>query len=258
MRRFALLSILLAAMIAPAAQAQDGLPTTSYDGARDGTVAPFEGNWSAMKPDGDPEALDDSCALPATIMANGSGIIRYASSMGTNFDFKLSAEGGATIWGGEPARIAVWQDEDSFLLYPRLADGTPETSGVYLYQRCPEWPRQSYAGAQAGALEPFVGRWQEAVPPLRGTGPLQIVGSCDDPTTYEISGPDSLRRIIAGEPDRTIPVRARGNETIVPNPIARYAPSIIVWVSPDRWHFHPIDVFGQTNWSTPVIYTRCP
>lgn len=83
------------------------------------------------------------------------------------------------------------------------------------------------------------------------------MGSCDDPTTFEIKDTESLRRTIAGEPERIIPIRKRGTETVIPHPMRGYAPSVVIWVSPDRWHFHGIDLDGRTDWNTPVIYTRC-
>lgn len=257
MRPIAAAALVLAAIVAPALGQAD-LPTHSYAGAHDGEAAPFDGNWSIMRPDGDPTAATDSCAMPAEISANGSAAIRYRSSTGATFDFALSAEYGVTSWAGELERIAVWRDDDSFMLYPRLAEGGPDLDAPQLYERCPVWPRQSYAGAEPGALEPFLGRWQEAVPPARGAEPLEVVGDCDDPTTFEAAGANALRRIVAGEPERSMRVQARGEETIVPNPIAGFAPSIVVWVSPDRWHFHGLHLWGNTDWTTPVIYIRCP
>ncbi|WP_143145678.1 hypothetical protein [Devosia enhydra] len=251
------LAALLTALSATLAMAQTPLPIVSDATVADGQAAPFEGNWSIMKPGGDRTSETDSCAMPASIQADGPTAITYASSTGAEFSFALADENDATTWQGEFDRIAVWQGPDAFLLYSRLADGTPDTAEAYLYERCPIWPRTSYEGAVPGALEPFVGAWQEAVPPARGAEPLQIVGACNDPTIFEISGPTTLKRTIAGQPDYTLEIRARGTDTVVPNPRAGYAPSVIVWVSPDRFHFHIIDIFGGTNWFSPVIYTRC-
>lgn len=240
------------------AMAQTPLPLESHEGAQDGQAAPFAGNWSIMKPDGDRASETDSCALPAIISVIDASAIGYESATGAKFSFALAEKDGSTTWSGELDRLAVWRDADAFLLYPRLEDGTPDPSGAYLYERCPVWPRVSYEGATPGAVAPFVGAWQEAVPPARGAEPLQIVGACDDPTSFEISGTTSLKRMIAGQPDSSLEIRVRGNDTIVPHPMAGYPPSVIVWVSPDRFHFHIMNVFGGTNWNSPFIYTRCP
>jgi hypothetical protein len=255
MRNAALL--LLAFLVGPA-WAEESLPAASYPGAPDGRAAPFAGTWSIIRPGGDRLSITDSCAMPAEIVADGAAAMRYHSTTGADFDFELSAQNGGTALDGELARLAVWANEDSFYLYQRLADGSPDLASAYIYERCPSWPRKSHDGAVAGALAPFVGNWQEAMPALRGFTPLQVVGSCDDPTTFSIKDDKTLLRTIANEPDRAIPIGKRGQETISPNPMAPRSPSVIVWVSPDRFHFHGIDIAGRTDWNTPVIYTRCP
>lgn len=257
MRRFSQslrCSMVLLALAAAPVSAQE-LPTTSIAGAEDGVAAAFSGAWSAIRPTADSTLL--TCMLPTLIRSEAEGGVIYTDIGGRDFPFTVTDAGGQTVWAGaEETQTSVWTGPDSFILYPHLQDGSLDVERGVLYERCEIWPRESHAGAVAGAVEPFAGNWSEALPPERGAGrPLQQQSTCETPTRFEVAGEQAIVQLLEGQEPLTLPVAVRDGRTIFPND--GYTQTVI-WVSPDRWHLHGLNIDGGTDWNLPVIFTRCP
>jgi hypothetical protein len=244
--------VLLALAVGPIA-AQD-LPTTSVAGAEDGVASRFTGAWSAIRPTSDSTML--TCMVPTMIRSEAEGSVIYTDIGGRDCGFTVTDAGGQTIWTGAETQTSVWTGPDAFILYPYLRDGSLDLERGVLYERCEIWPRESYAGAAAGAVEPFVGNWSEALPAERGAGrPIEVQSSCDTPTTFAVAGEQAIVQTLPGQQPVTLQVAVRDGRTIFPN--EGYTQTVI-WVSPDRWHAHGLNIDGGTDWNLPVIFIRCP
>lgn len=235
-----------------AAQAQQ-LPMASMEAMPDGDASLFDGSWSIVRPEGSNSLL--TCHLPTQLIPDGKAALVYRDIAGRETRFTVSATAENTLWTGEESQTAVWTGSDSFLLYPHRPDGGLNLENATLFERCEIWPRQSYEGAVAGDLTPFVGQWRESLAPERGGAPLDRRTSCDDPTNYAIVGPSTLEMTAEGDTPQTIPVAVRDGETIFPN---EGYPAAVIWVSPDRWHLHLSGVDRQPDWNLPIILERCP
>lgn len=248
---FATALLLLATTLAIPVQAQT--PTVGIPEVANGDPALFAGHWSVIKPGATETLL--TCMLP-TVIQSSDGTLAYRDIGGRTTDFTVSAGKGQTLWTGSEPQTAVWTGPDSFILYPHLPDGSLDMEYAALHERCEIWPRKSYEGAVAGAVEPFEGNWAESLPADRGAGPAFVTQlSCDNPTTFIVASETSLQQSSKSTEPLTIPVASRDGETIFP--FENYQQTII-WVSPDRWHLHGLDIDRQTDWNLPVIFTRCP
>lgn len=234
------------------AQAQQP-PIASIEAMPDGDATLFRGGWSIMRPEGSASLL--TCHLPTHLIPDGKDTLIFRDVGGRETRLSISATFDNTYWGGDDPQTAVWTGTDSFLLYPHLSDGELDVDNVMLFERCESWPRQSYQGAVAGDLAPFVGQWQESLPGERGSAPLQRLIGCDEPTIYSIAGEAQLEmRAKDGDP-QTIAVEIRDGETFFPN---EGYPAAVIWVSPDRWHLHQAGMDRQPDWNLPIILERCP
>lgn len=234
------------------AQAQD-LPIASIEAMPDGDATLFEGGWSIMRPEGSASLL--TCHLPTVLIPDGKDALIRRNLAGREDRFSVSATAENTVLGGDENQTAVWTGTDSFLLYPHRPDGGLDTENAMLFERCESWPRQSYEGAVAGDLAPFVGRWSESMPAERGGAPLQRLTGCDDATTYRIAGESTLEMRAKGMEPQTFAIEAQDGETIIPN---EGYPAAVIWVSPDRWHLHQAGIDGKPDWNLPIILERCP
>jgi hypothetical protein len=234
------------------AQAQP-LPMASIQAMPDGDASLFEGGWSIVRPEGSASLL--TCHLPTHLIPDGNAALVYRDIAGREIRFSVTATAENTLWTGEESQTAVWTGTDSFLLYPHRPDGSINVDNATLFERCEVWPRQSYDGAVAGDLAPFVGDWRESLPADRGGAPLDRHTSCDDPTTYAIVGESTLEMTAEGDEPQTIPVEVRDGETIFPN---EGYPAAVIWISPDRWHLHLPGMDRQPDWNLPIILERCP
>jgi hypothetical protein len=245
--------LVFAALPAGIASAGD-LPTRSVPGAIDGDATRFVGAWSAIRPTVETSNL--TCGAPTLIRAEDTDMLVYTDIGGRDTEIGIAAGDGKTFWAEQIPYVSVWTGPDSFLLSPRLADGTLDPARAFLYERCEIWPRKDYEGAVAGAVEPFAGAWSEALPPERGGGrPIVSQVGCDVPTRFEVTGPDRIAQHIEGREPLELKVGTRDGRTIFPND--GYTQTVI-WVSPDRWHLHGLNIDGGTDWNLPVIFTRCP
>jgi hypothetical protein len=246
-----ILAAFLLALTLPPAAAQT--PTVGVPDVANGDPSLFAGHWSVIRPGATETLL--TCMLP-TVIETGDGTLAYIDIGGRKSDFTVSAGEGQTLWVGSEPQTAVWTGLDSFILYPHLPDGALDIEYAALHERCEIWPRKSYEGAVPGAVEPFAGRWAESLPAERGAGPSMVTElSCDNPTIFTVASETSLEQIASDGEPLMVPVTTRDGETIFP--FDNY-PQTIIWISPDRWHLHGLDIDRQTDWNVPVIFTRCP
>jgi hypothetical protein len=230
------------------------LPTKSVAGAEDGVAARFSGAWSAIRPAAEDTML--TCMVPTIIRSEAEGSLIYTDIGGRDSEFAVSAGDGQTIWTGHETQTSVWTGPDAFILYPHLGDGSLDLARGLLYERCEIWPREDYAGAVPGAVEPFVGDWVESLPARRGAGrPIEALSTCDTPTRFTVAGEQAIVQTVEGQEPLTLPVAVQDDRTIFPND--GYTQTVI-WISPDRWHAHGPNIDGDTDWNLPVIFTRCP
>lgn len=246
-----ILAALFLALAALPAAAQT--PTVGIPEVPNGDSRPFAGHWSVIRPGATQTLL--TCMLP-TVIESTAGALAYRDIGGRTTAFTISAGDGQTLWAGSEPQTAVWTGLDSFILYPHLPDGSLDMEYAALHERCEIWPRKSYDDAVPGAVEPFEGRWAESLPAERGAGPSMVTQlNCDNPTIFTVASETSLQQTASGGEPLMVPVAARDGETIFP--FENY-PQTIIWVSPDRWHLHGLNIDRQTDWNLPVIFTRCP
>ena len=128
-----------------AAQAMAPLPRPEVDsGIPTGQSAPFTGSWSVTLPTrevSEPSETLATCDRPIRIEAASDTHIFYLGPDQTEADaaIELIANQDGTNWepiAGGPAFFALWVTEDHFYLYDAVAEGEPDWSAPYIYDRC--------------------------------------------------------------------------------------------------------------------------
>jgi hypothetical protein len=129
-----------------AAQAMAPLPRPEVDpGIPPGQSAPFVGSWSVTLPTrevNEPSETLATCDRPIRIEAASDTHIFYLGPDQAEADaaIELIANQDGTNWepiAGGPAFFALWVTEDHFYLYDAVAEGEPDWSAPYIYDRCP-------------------------------------------------------------------------------------------------------------------------
>jgi hypothetical protein len=129
-----------------AAQAMAPLPRPEVDsGIPTGQSAPFVGSWSVTLPTREvtePSETLATCDRPIRIEAAGDTHIFYLGPDEAEADaaIEVSANNDGTSWepiAGGPAFVSLWVTQDQFYLYDAVAEGDPDWSAPYIYDRCP-------------------------------------------------------------------------------------------------------------------------
>lgn len=140
---FAALLLGLLAFIAlmPAPRALE-FPREGVPEIPNGVAAPFVGSWWLGFPEGagaiNGEPVAD-CAAAVQLHANGENRLVYRSASGIQTDFELMSFSGRTTWLPEwgESSIAVWLNEDEFLLYSvEITTGKARWDNPMVFRRC--------------------------------------------------------------------------------------------------------------------------
>jgi hypothetical protein len=109
-----------------------------------GRAEPYIGAWSVTLPTREPTEPNTAlaiCALPVRIEKANDTHIFYLGPREQEADaaIELVVSGDGTHWqpiAGGPAFFAIWVNPDSFFLYDAVAEGEPDWSQPYIYNRC--------------------------------------------------------------------------------------------------------------------------
>ena len=110
-----------------------------------GQSTPFVGSWSVTLPTREvtePSKALATCDKPIRIDAASDTHIFNIGPDEVEADaaIELIAHEDGTDWepiAGGPAYFALWVTQDQFYLYDAVAEGDPDWSAPYIYDRCP-------------------------------------------------------------------------------------------------------------------------
>ena len=141
-----LLAALALLFLGPAASlAMAPLPRPAVDSTiAAGQSAPFAGAWSVTLPTREATVPDTplaTCDRPIRIeAANDTHIFHLGpDEIEPDAATELIANEDGTRWepiAGGPAFFSLWVTEDQFYLYDAVAEGEPDWSAPYVYDRC--------------------------------------------------------------------------------------------------------------------------
>ena len=129
-----------------AVQAMAPLPRPEVDfSIPTGQSEPFVGSWSITLPTREvtePSEALATCDRPIHIEPANDTHIFYRGPDEVEVDaaIELIPNQDGTSWApiaGGPAFVSLWVTQDQFYLYDAVAEGDPDWSAPYVYDRCP-------------------------------------------------------------------------------------------------------------------------
>jgi len=144
--RYTIPVLALLVLGAVTAQAMAPMPRPPADSAiQTGQSAPFVGSWSVTLPtrEIDTPSLElAACDRPIRIEAADETHIFTLGPDDAEADaaIALVRNNDGTRWepiAGGPAYFSLWVTQEQFYLYDAVAEGDPDWSKPYLYDRCP-------------------------------------------------------------------------------------------------------------------------